>query len=321
MNPAPLLVGLALAVSGLAPGHSRVPRAQPVRPVILLVHGRGFLTRDSALFHRQALEALRAGAFRATGDSLLTDADVRLVWYADVMDVRRRSARSLTSCDRHADSTDTGLSPSFILRSLALVASELIDASAVDSVGEGARDLAGDLRFIGDPGARCAAEGRVADALARAHAEGRPVVLVGHSLGALVAWGHLQHRSAGAERDVPEVQRLVTVGSPIGNPELRELLFGETAEVSLPRGVRSWVNALNADDPFAARLVTPDSAPGPLRARAGITDVVTGHADEDAHDLHGYLRDAGTAKAVIGAWCEVADNRKRIAGCIALSRH
>ena len=320
MTATSLLFALSIAACVAVPGHGPIERAGPRRPVILVVHGRGFLSRDSAVFRRRTLHALQEGAFRATGDSLLEDDDLRLVWYADLMDVRRRWVRASMSCERGADSADVGISPSLILRSLALVASELVDASASDSVADGARDLAGDLRFVGDPAARCAAEGRVADALARAHAEGRPVVIVAHSLGALVTWGYLEHRSAGDERDAPEVQRLVTVGSPIGNGELRELLFGDTAEVSLPRGVRSWVNAVNPDDLFASRLNATDSGSDRARGLRGISDIVTGHTDEDAHDLRGYLRDSSTAKAVVGAWCEAAEKRSRIAGCVALSK-
>lgn len=34
----------------------------------------------------------------------------------------------------------------------------------------------------------------------------------------------------------------------------------------------------------------------------------------------GYLRDSNTATAVVGAWCEMAERRSRIAGCVALSK-
>jgi pimeloyl-ACP methyl ester carboxylesterase len=228
--------------------------------------------------------------------------------------------RVSTSCDRSGDSTDVGISPGFIFRSLALMASDLVDASASDSIGDGAHDLAADLRFVGDRSTRCAAENRVADALARAHDEGRPVVIVAHSLGALVAWGYFEHRSATSERDVPDVERLVTVGSPIGNDGLRELLSDDVADVSLPRGVRSWVNAVNTDDPIAARLVAYDSTSGRAREMRGISDIVTERVDEDAHDLRTYLRDSSTARAVVGAWCDAATVRGRIAGCVALSK-
>ena len=312
---------IAVMLTGVVAAHdpSAVEKGNSGRPVILVVHGRGFLTRDSAVFRRKALHALREGAFRATGDSLLDDDDVRLVWYADLM-AARHGARSSMLCDGPADSADVGLSPGFLLRSLALVASELVDAGASDSVADDARDLAGDLRFVGDPSLRCDAEGRVANALARAHREGRPVILVAHSLGAFVTWGYLQHRALLDAHDVVEVQRLVTVGSPVGNGELRALLFGDTAAVSLPRGVRSWLNAVNLDDPFASRLVVADSVSGRVGAGRGIDDVVTGSSDVPAHDLRGYLRDANTARAIVGAWCDAADARRRFAGCVTLAK-
>ena len=288
------------------------------RPVILIVHGRGFLSRDSAVFRRDALQALREGAFRATGDSVLDDDDVRLVWYADVMAARRRTGNS-SLCDTASDPADAGFSPGFLLRSLALVASELVDAGATDSTADDARDLAGDLRFLGNPSLRCDAEGRVADALGRAERDGRPVIVVAHSLGAFVTWGYLRHRTLDA-RDVVEIQRLVTVGSPVGNADLRDLLFGDTTAVYLPRGVRSWINAVNPDDPFASRLTALDTASGRARAIRGVSDLITGSQDESAHDLRGYLRDAGTASAILAAWCDRAQQRQRLAGCIALGK-
>ena len=319
MTPRTLL--LALMLTG-AVGYSR-PRV-PVggaagRPVILVVHGRGFLSRDSAVFRRNALQALREGAFRATGDSLLQDDDVRLVWYADVM-AARRGAGSSSLCDTGSDTAEVGFSPRFLLRSLALVASELVDAGAPDSIADDARDLAGDLRFLGNPSLRCDAEGRVAGALRRAERDGRPVIVVAHSLGAFVTWGYLRHRDLLGAHDVVEIQRLVTVGSPVGNADLRDLLLGDTTAVYLPRGVRSWINVVNPDDPFASRLTAFDTTSGRARAVRGVTDVIAGNQDESAHDLRGYLRDAGTASAILGAWCDQVQQRQRYAACIALAK-
>ncbi|MEO8333967.1 MAG: hypothetical protein ABI664_03280 [bacterium] len=310
MSTTTLLLAVALGASATFAGDLQARRTDPRRPVVLVVHGRGFLSRDSAVFRREALAALREGAFRATGDSLLEEGDVRLVWYADLMDARHREARSLTSCDNGAGSSEEGSPAGFFLRSLAQMVSEIVEDSASDS-GDGARDIAGDLRFVGDRAVRCSAQARVADALTLAHAEGRPVIIVAHSLGALVTWGYLEHRDA---RDMPEIERLVTAGSPIGNDGLRELLIGDTARVSLPRGVHSWVNAVNTDDGLAARIVASDAT------LPGVTDILTAHTSESAHDLLGYLRDSSTAMAVVEAWCTAAPIRNRVSGCVALSR-
>jgi pimeloyl-ACP methyl ester carboxylesterase len=311
MTTTSLLLAMTLAVSATVLGDKQARQPDPRRPVILVVHGRGFLSRDSAVFRREVLHSLREGSFRATGDSLLEEGDLQLVWYADLMDVRRREARSMTACDNGAGSSDDGNPAGFFLRSLAQVVSELVDDGGTDSSDFSSRDIAGDLRFIGDRAVRCGAQARVADALVRARAEGRPVIVVAHSLGALVTWGYLEHRDA---RDMPEIERLVTAGSPIGNDGLRELLTGDTATVFLPRGVRSWVNVVNVDDGLASRITPRDSTV------PGITDVMTELREEAAHDLLGYLRDANTAKAVVSAWCSAAAMRNRIAGCVTLSK-
>src|SRR5215211_3007215 len=63
--------------------------AATARPIILLVHGRGMFGRDTAELRAQWQHALEAGARSGTPSAtgpLLTDGDVRLVWYADVLD-------------------------------------------------------------------------------------------------------------------------------------------------------------------------------------------------------------------------------------------
>jgi pimeloyl-ACP methyl ester carboxylesterase len=284
------------------------------RPLVLLVHGRGYLSRDSATFRREALSALRDGAFRATGDSLYADDDLRIVWYADLMDPRRRGGAS--GCAAATKKVQADDSPASILQAFAMIASSLLDAAAQDNDTTDVRDLAGDLRFFGDASTRCATETRIGDALARARDEGRPIVLVAHSLGALVTWGHLSHRDASA----PGIRRLVTIGSPVGHADLRELLFGR-ASIALPRGVQSWTNALNPDDPFAARLIATDSTTGRARTLPGITDVIAPRSSKDPHDLRNYLRDSTTAGVVSSAWCEAAaDLQNRPAGCAAAAK-
>lgn len=312
-----ILLVLTLPLLG---GVLALDRSARTRPVILLVHGRGYLTRDSAMIRRQALHALREGSFGLAADSLLADDDVRMVWYADVLDSQRRDTSQVRTCERRDDGGTTTLSAASILRVFALFASELLEANATGDQASDVRGIAGDLRFFGDPTSRCLAEGRIEDAISRARDEGRPVVLVAHSLGALVTWSHLQHRSARGEERLPEIRRLVTLGSPLGSDDLRELLLDDAGPLTLPRGVRSWVNVVNERDPFASRLLGRDSTGGQTRAIAGVSDAVTQNGDDEPHELLSYLRDRSTGHAVLGAWCDALERRERSAGCAAVAR-
>jgi hypothetical protein len=297
---------LALAVAIELPAQSPVGR-----PVVLVVHGRGQTARDTAGLRRDALHALRVGAEGLAGDSLLRGDDVRLVYYADVLagggELRDDATSSV--CDAAlAGKAETGN----VFSLLAMVAGALVDAGAKDEATperDGLKSLTGDLRYLGDQRMRCAAERRLGDALARAHAEGRPVVLVAHSLGALVSWGHLHSRS-GANSLTP-IERLVTLGSPLGSPDIRQLIFGEdTAPIALPRAVKSWFNIVNPDDPFAVRLSLGDSVSIP-----GIVDAVTSRDAGDPHELRSYLRDDATRRAVLGAWCAGFTRNERPKAC------
>src|SRR5262249_1652032 len=151
------------------------------------------------------------------------------------------------------------------------------------------RALAGDARFLGEARKRCASEARLATAIDRARAEGRPIILVAHSLGALVAYDYLSARS-----DTGLVQRFVTIGSLAGAPELRRLLIGgdSTDAFGIPASVKDWVNIHNSGDALATPL------------GVGRDIATSAPPDEpDPHEMVGYLRGTTTAREILGAWC------------------
>lgn len=284
-----LLAVLASSVVTTACAVASAASDPPPRPVVLLVHGRGQLGLDTSAIRRSWQQALDVGARGIAGEPLLRDGDVRLVWYADALDPL--SPDGCTPAARRPAGEEEGL------RAFAGIAGAFLAALTDGVEGEGGREmrsLAGDLQFFADARKRCAAEERLGAALERAAREGRPAIVVAHSLGAIVSWGHLQSRGA-AGREAPKVERLVTIGSPLGSEGVQRLLFGTAPSFALPDGLASWVNVVNAADPFAAAL------PG---AGGGVTNVVVrGRSGEDAHEAEAYLRTEGGARAVLGAWC------------------
>jgi hypothetical protein len=279
--------------------------AQRGRPIILLVHGRGMLDRDSALTRKLWLDGLRSGSATITHAPLFDEGDVRVVWYADVLDPASDAGCDYASADpraRRAAAGDDGL------RSVASMAGGLFGALSklIDDkeTATQVRELAGDAAFLGDSRKRCAAEDRLATAIARARGEGRPVIVVAHSLGSLVAYDELS-----AQRDTGEVRTLETLGSPLGSPDLRRLLIGgdETDSLVKPASVSEWINIRNTGDPFATAI-------------AAAHDLITQPpaSETDPHELVGYLREHDTALAILSAWCR-AFARGAPAGCVEVA--
>jgi len=271
------------------------------RPVVLLVHGRGMLDRDTAATRKLWLDGLMSGAKTLAEDSLLTRRDVRVVWYADVLDPRSNSGCDYSAADPRAkrsrgDSDDAQLR-SFVgaVGGFLNVLTSMVSDSAS---GSELRALGADAAFLSDPRKRCAAEDRLAQALSRAKSEGRPVILVAHSLGSVVAYDYLS-----AIPDSGVVTKLITIGSPVGSADFRRLLIGGDSTITRPMSVLDWVNVRNDTDLFAVPL------------SVGRDVVSMPPPDEtDPHEMVGYLRESATAREVLIGWCG-AFRTRRPQGC------
>jgi alpha-beta hydrolase superfamily lysophospholipase len=304
-----VVIAGALALTGLGPPSDGVSLAHfaPVaadtgRPVVILVHGRGQLLGDSAAVHAQWSRVLQSGASKLAGASLLRDEDVWLAWYADALDPLAPPACSSqpgsdsgqTPAEHDADGTQA----LFAAMGESLVAAlDLFDGYARDE----ARAIAGDLLFLGDPQRRCAAETQLEAALARAAREKRPVILVAHSFGSLLAYGYL-HSASPDDSAAIDVRRFVTIGSLLGAPGARELLLGDREpRASLPPGVQAWTNIVEPEDALAYPIAfSGDTA----ASRLENLTTTPGTPGADPHDVVRYLRDPVTVRVVTGAWCE-----------------
>lgn len=289
--------------------------AQPTesgRPLVLVVHGRGVQGQDTTFLRDRWWRSLDRGLTEVAQSAFLRREDLRVVWYSEALRPERPAA-----CERPPEGT-TGTRGS--LGDVMAAAGNLIAMAAELVAGPEAvelRSVAGDLLYLGDDTRRCAAEERLAAALLRAESEDRPVILVSHSFGSLVSYRHLRTSSAAPG---PGIERYVTVGSLIGQPELRGLLMGRplgsqagwsTPEDEVPASVHSWVNVRDPADPFAAPLI----ALGNERARE-VRDLRTERPTTgDPHDLGRYLADPATARSVLEAWCATRSDLVPAAGC------
>lgn len=291
------IAGAALlfaASSALAPARVPPPDAD-LPPLVLMLPGRGYLAQDTARLRQEWWGALDRGLAAAGAPGRIPSSDFRLVWYADALD-----PDGVAECA--SDGARRGTPPRSAQEIASILATGLTAAALVADWSEqldGApvRALAGDLLYLGDERKRCAAEERLAGALHDAGRSGRPVVLIAHSFGSLVAQGHLANRPV---EGVPPVERWITIGSLVGWPELRELLLGQAGRtLELPPAVRSWVNVYDPDDALGAPLrgVSPQAA-----ASGTVRDLTTSSiTGGDPHDPARYLSDATTARALLEA--------------------
>lgn len=152
------------------------------------------------------------------------------------------------------------------------------------------RLFVGDLKqvvsFLNDPNIKSRVLERVANEV-----DTNTRVLIGHSLGSVVAYEYLCHRP------IPGVV-LITLGSPLG---IRRVIFDKLTpppieDVGAWPGVRRWTNVADVDDFVALRKDLSPLFPPPA-ATAGIADALVDNGS-NAHSAQPYLTARETGAAI-----------------------
>lgn len=144
-------------------------------------------------------------------------------------------------------------------------------------------------RYLCDAALKAEADRRTAAAVG-----GDCRVLIGHSLGSVVAFEYLRQRPG------QHIDLLITVGSPLGLKTVQKLMpdpgYGGDA---IPRNLRAWVNLRDVSDPVACA--------GDLSAHwPGIADDDTVDNEADAHSVLRYLSKRQTGRAILGELPDLA---------------
>ena len=126
------------------------------------------------------------------------------------------------------------------------------------------------------------------DSIVAASIPRAPSVVVGHSLGTIVAYDVLT-----AVGNEVSVNKFVTLGSPLGLNAIRRQLA--PPPLSMPLGVRTWFNAFDSRDVVALRPLDSSSFP--------ISPLITNKSDvnnhtRNRHGITGYLDDPEVARSI-----------------------
>lgn len=125
----------------------------------------------------------------------------------------------------------------------------------------------------------------VRDALAAAE---KPVVVLGHSLGSIIAYDVLRERRSSSL----QVPLFVTVGSPLGVAEVQDLV---ERPLEVPASVAAWLNASDARDMVALdHTIRPEYAP-PEKC----TDVYVVNDSDNHHGIGEYLRTVAVRQPIL----------------------
>ena len=147
---------------------------------------------------------------------------------------------------------------------------------------------------------------------AAAEAE-RPILLVAHSMGSVIAYEALWQMSR-SEQDSISIDLLLTMGSPLGQRYMQKRLVGntESGPRRYPDNVRRWINLTAVGDLTA---IDPDLGDDFAEmTRLGLVDTIEDHGVQNyfrlngklnVHSEYGYLVNPVTAGIVTDWWRSV----------------
>ena len=138
----------------------------------------------------------------------------------------------------------------------------------------------------------------------------RPILLVAHSMGSVIAYDSLW-QMAHSHDDHVRIDQLLTMGSPLGQNYIQRRLQGrgETGERRYPNNIRRWVNLTSVGDLTA---INPNLAHdfGEM-LESGLVDSIEDaelhnyfrlDGELNVHAEYGYLANEVTAKVVTDWW-------------------
>lgn len=284
---------------------------------LLLVHGRAQEGKSSALIQQQWMSALKRG-FAQSGLPLPADLKVSAPFYGDKLaellaqrhlppadNVATRGgaaddgyaafleevAGQLSSDDKvtHREiENEMGPSPQERgVQNWAWVQAilRIIDRRAPGvseySIGLLLRDV---YVYVNDGPVR-----RAINKIVAAELTDEPTVVIGHSLGSVVAYEVLRQDANNA------VAQFVTVGCPLGIRAIRQRL---ATPLTMPDGVKGWYNAYDPRDVVA--LYPLDQENFGIKPPIANHPLVNNHTD-NRHGIDGYLDDAGVVEKIARA--------------------
>jgi hypothetical protein len=276
---------------------------------LVFVHGRDQQGKDPQELRETWLRSLKEGLVKA-GLSGFVGVDVVLPYYGDTLadavsklretassDVRTKGATGLVDRINKTQSEILGellgqdgpvvpdgqiLSKGLQNTSLALAAARLADASPFrhDLLKRFTEDVA---VYLNVDQVASAVDRIVSDAIGT-----QPCVVIGHSLGSVVAYRVLRDMG-----DRAKVQKFVTIGSPLGLTAIRERLVPPA--IQHPAGVQSWFNAYDTRD--IVSLYPLDQTTWPIEPPISNYGNVDNHTN-NRHSINGYLDDAVVARMI-----------------------
>lgn len=178
------------------------------------------------------------------------------------------------------------------------------------------------LRFIDDTRRylmkgphHCETNLRLQLVLDAARRESRPVIIVAHSMGAMVTFDQLW----GSNNTDYDVRRFVSIGSQLGVPELLRYLRGAGTQTPLlPRAIHDWVNIKGEND-LIGFLVDPASVRFVGQGGTVVNSTQETGGMGDAHAATRYLQLRETAAAVADAYCSAFPGEEKPAPCVTVS--
>ena len=189
----------------------------------------------------------------------------------------------------------------------------LLPRLATDEIEVHLRDY---FRYVHDTRGRAEeARDKLKRALRQAADQQRPVLLLAHSMGSVIAYDALWQLSREEQSEV-SVDLFLTSGSPLGQKIVQRHLLGKRArgEARYPSNIGSWINvaALGELTAIDRRLGNDFAAMTRLGLVREIRDIEVFnyyhmHGVLNVHAEYGYLVNEVTAQCVIDWWRSVAD--------------